>query len=93
VWAIRMAAPMGGGASGTEVAGEVAREVVERPARGRHVDEAEQRRAQLRVLRGQLHRLRVEGTDRVARARREARRQLTADLVQIALDGGAARHV
>ena len=39
-----------------EVAGEVPGEVVERPAGRRHVHEAEQRGAQLGVLRGELHR-------------------------------------
>ena len=40
-----------------QVVGQVAGEVVERAAGRRHVHEAEQRRAQLGVLRGQLHRL------------------------------------
>ena len=43
-----------------EVLAEVAREVVERPARGRHVHEPEERGPQLRVARGQLHRALVE---------------------------------
>ena len=62
---------IGGGRSSTslEVAGEVAGEVVERAAGGRHVDEPEQRGAQLGVLRGELHRLVVERLERVARGR------------------------
>ena len=44
-----------------EEAGQVAREVVERAAGGHDVDEAEQRRLELGVLRGELHRLGVRG--------------------------------
>ena len=51
---MRIATSSDGGRSSTlaEVAGQVARQVVERAAGRRHVHEAEQRRAQLRVLRG-----------------------------------------
>ena len=54
-----------------QVVPEVAGEVVERAAGGRHVHEPEEGRAQLLVLRRQLHRALVEGAERVAASRRE----------------------
>ena len=54
-----------------QVLGQMPREVVERAAGRRHVDEAEQRGSQLGVLGGELHRLLVEGTQRIARSRGE----------------------
>ncbi len=49
-----------------EVAGQVGGEVVERAAGGHDVDEAKERRAQLGVLGGELHRAVVERLERVA---------------------------
>ena len=66
-----------------EVLAEVAGEVVERPARGRHVDEPEERRAQLGVARGQLHRALVDGLERVPRARGKRVRELAPDALDI----------
>ena len=62
-----------------EEAGQMAREVVERAARRDDVDEPEQRRAQLAVARGELHRPRVERPHRMARGGRERGGQLGAD--------------
>ena len=56
-----------------EVAGQVPRQVVERAAGGGDVHEAEQRGAQLGVLRGQLHRALVDHAERMARASGESR--------------------
>ena len=56
-----------------EEAGEVAREVVERPAGGHDVDEPEQRRLELGVLRREVHRLLVDRLQRVARDRHRGR--------------------
>ena len=85
--AIRIAAWIGGGRSSTslEVAGEVACEVVERAAGGRDVDEPEQRRAQLGVVRRQLHRALVDNPKRMARPPGQCRVDRAADLQKLRL--------
>ena len=75
-----------------EEAGQVPREVVEVAAGGHDVDEAEQRRLELGVLRGEVHRLLVERLQRVARDRHRGREAL-ADLVQLALECALVHHV
>ena len=65
-----------------EEAGQVPREVVERPARRHHVDEPEQRRLELRVLRRQLHRLVVRRLQRAPHPRRQRRGEPLAHLQQ-----------
>jgi hypothetical protein len=69
-----------------EVAGQVAGQLIQRPARRGHVHEPEQGRAELRVLGRQLHRLVVERTHRIARARGQTRGDLAPDLAQAGLD-------
>ena len=74
-------------------ADEVARQVVQRMTRRRHVDEPEQRRLELPVRRGQLHRARVDRAQRVARRRRKRCGDLAADglggrLELLAIDAG-----
>ena len=64
---------------------QVTGEVVERAARRHHVDEAEQRRAQLGVARGELHRLVVQRLDRVAGGGRERIGELATDALDFAL--------
>jgi hypothetical protein len=70
-----------------EVAGEVARQVVERAAGGRHVHEAKQRRPQLGVLRGELHGLRVERLHRAHPPLGEGRIQRPPDSAELFLYG------
>ncbi len=70
-----------------EVLRQVRGQVVERAAGGRHVDQPEQRGAQLVVGRGQLHRPFVERPQRVARARGEGRVDRPSDLQQVTLHG------
>ena len=57
-----------------EKARQVRRQVVERAAGGDDVDEAKERRAQLVVLRGEVHRAVVERLERMAAVGRETRR-------------------
>ena len=71
--------------------GEVAREVVERAAGGRDVHEPEERGAQLVVLGGEVHRLRVERLERVARRRGERRGEVLADLEDRRVERSGAR--
>ena len=87
VCAIRIAAAIGAARRDlVQEAGQVPREVVERAARRHHVDEPEQRRAQLAVAGGELHRAGVERAHRVAGAGRERGRQLAADPPDLALE-------
>ena len=65
---------------------QVAGEVVERTAGRRDVDEPEQRRAQLPVGRGQVHRPLVDRPERVAGARGKCRGQIGADLADRPLE-------
>ena len=62
-----------------EEAAEVAREVVERAAGGDDVDEAEQGRAEVGVLRGEVHRLVVDRLQRVAARPRQRRGEIAPD--------------
>ena len=73
-------------------AGQVAREVVERAAGGHDVDEAEQRRLELGVLRGELHRLGVRGLQRVAGGARQVVREPRPHRVQLALEARGLHH-
>jgi hypothetical protein len=57
----------------------VAREVVERAARGDHVDEPEQGRAEVGVLRGEVHRLVVDRLQGVAARPRQRRGEIAPD--------------
>ena len=61
----------------------MAGEVVERAAGGDDVDEPEQRRPQLLIAGGELHRPRVQGAQRLAGARRERGGQGLADAAQL----------
>ena len=92
---IRIAACSGGGARSrdlVEEAGEVAREVVEVAAGGDDVDEAEERGAQLGVLRGEVHRPVVERAQRLGPGRGQGGRQLARRRRgRPARDAGAAR--
>ena len=74
-----------------EEAGQVPRQVVEAAARRDDVDEAEQRRLELGVGGGEVHRPVVERLQRIARAR-QRRRQPSADVEQLALDGCVVDH-
>ena len=69
-----------------EVAREVAREVVERPARGRHVHEPEERRAQVGVLGRALERPGVERAQRMPRPGGKGGSERGPDLAQLGLD-------
>ena len=64
---------------------EVLGEVVERAARGRHVDEPEERRAQLGVLGGDPHRALVDRPQRMPRGRRQAVDELATDRADLGL--------
>ena len=64
-------------------AGQVAGEVVEVAAGGDDVDEAEQRRLELLVGRGEVHRLVVDRLQRVARLRGHVGSQPATDLMQV----------
>ena len=67
-------------------AGQMAGDVVERPAGGHDVDEPEQRGAQLLVARGELHRPGVERAHGMAGGRGECGGQLGADPADLGLD-------
>jgi hypothetical protein len=70
----------------------VAREVVH-VAAGRHdVDEAEQRRLELRVARREIHRLVVERLQRAQGGRRQRVRQPLPDREQLLLQGPLLDH-
>ena len=92
VWAIFIAAAIGCGGSGTSSrnACEVAREVIQGAAGRSDVDEAEQRRAQLPVAGGELHRAGVQDFERIARGRGERGRELGTDLSDGVLEVGIA---
>ncbi|MEO8687202.1 MAG: hypothetical protein ABI611_03155 [Solirubrobacteraceae bacterium] len=75
-----------------EEAGQVAGKVVERAAGRDDVDEAEQRRLELTVLGGELHRLLVGELERVARRCRHGRGQPLADGEQLLLQGALLDH-
>jgi hypothetical protein len=75
-----------------EEAAEVLREVVDRPAGGDHVDEAEQRRLELRVARGEVHRLVVECRQRSPDGGGHRLRQLPPDREDVGI-GGRRRKV
>ena len=63
----------------------MAGEIVQRPARGHHVDEPEQRRLELAIAGGKLHRARVQRAHRMPGARRKRGSDLAADAVDLAL--------
>ena len=69
-----------------EKARQMAREVVHRAARRHHVDEAKERRTDLEVGGGELHRARIERLHRVPRRRRERIGELGSDAVDLRLD-------
>jgi hypothetical protein len=69
-----------------EEAGQVAGEVVERPARGDDVDEPEERGLEVGVGGREVHRLGVERLERVPRRGRHRGRQRLADAEQLALE-------
>ena len=71
---------------------EVAREVVERAARGDDVDEAEQGCAQVGVLRGEVHRLVVHRLQRVAARPRQRRGEIAPDGDDVGFRGRGACH-
>ncbi len=64
-------------------------EIVHIAARGHHVHEAKQRRAQLRIARGELHRAVVDRPQRAAHPARQGVRQFAADLLDLRLECGA----
>ena len=68
-------------------------QVVEGAACRDDVDEAEERRPQLEVLRRVVHRALVERAQRVPRGRRERRGQLAADPMDVLLEGRRVGHV
>ncbi len=71
----------------------MAREIVERAARRNDVDEPEQRRPQLAVAGGELHRPGIERSERMPRAGRERRGEIAADLPDLILERvGLGRH-
>src|SRR2546421_3382059 len=72
-----------------EISREVTREIVERAAGRNHVDEPEQRGAELAIGGGKFDRSRVQRPERMPRARWKCRRQLLAELARAALDGFA----
>ena len=86
--AIRIAADRDGGTSGhlVEEVAEVARDVVEGPARRDHVDEPEQRGAELAIARREIHRPGIERPYRVARARGEGGGELLSDPLDLGLE-------
>ena len=69
-----------------EEAAEVARHVVERPARRDHVDEPKQRRSELAVARRQVHRPGVERAHRVPGRRWDRTGQLGAHSADLVLE-------
>ena len=64
----------------------MARQIVKRPACRRDVDEPKQGRAQIAITGGELHRTCVEGSQRLAGARRKRCGQLVADAPQLCFD-------
>jgi hypothetical protein len=75
-----------------EEAAEVAREVVERAAGGDDVDEAEQRRPEVGVLRGEVHRLVVDRLQRVAARPRQRRGEIAPDRDDVGFRSRRACH-